>query len=262
MLPDGPAIAAHALSQRASLSIEDTPGMIKFFFNPGPNPMKVALLLEELGLPYETVPVDMRKGEQHLPGYLAINPNAKVPALVDGDATIFDSNAILLYLAEKTGRFLPPASPSSRAQLLSWLMFIATGVGPYSGQSVYFRNFTPEPNPAALNRYDFEAERHWRILDQRLADRPYVLGEDYTIADMALWGWARMIPGIFGGEDAWSRFPHVRRLLDQISARPAGVAAEALKTRFTFKKEMDEDARRQMFPQLARLHGGSPAGPA
>ncbi|ANN65170.1 glutathione S-transferase family protein [Bordetella bronchialis] len=233
--------------------------MIKFYFNPGPNPMKVALLLEELGLAYETVPVDMRKGDQHRPDYVAINPNAKVPALVDGDATIFDSNAILIYLAEKTGRFLPPGAAGSadRAQLLSWLMFIATGVGPYSGQAVYFRVFTPEPNAAALNRYDFEAERHWRILDQRLAGRPYLLGDTYTIADMAMWGWARMIPTIFGGEAAWSRFPNVKRLLDEIGARPAGVAAEALKTRYTFKKEMDEDARRQMFPQLARLQAGA-----
>jgi GST-like protein len=231
--------------------------MIRFFFNPGPNPMKVALLLEELALPYEVVPVDMRKGDQHRPEYVAINPNAKVPALVDGEAVIFDSNAILLYLAEKTGRFLPAASPSGRAQLLSWLMFVATGVGPYSGQAVYFRNFAPEPVPAALNRYDFEAERHWRILDQRLADRPYLLGDDYTIADMAMWGWARMMPNIFGGEAPHARFPNVRRLMEQISARPAGVAAEALKARFTFKKEMDEDARRQMFPQLARPQGAA-----
>lgn len=229
--------------------------MITFFFNPGPNPMKVALLLEELGLPYETVPVDMRKGEQHRPEYVAINPNAKVPALVDGEATIFDSNAILLYLAEKTARFLPADGTAvSRGQLLSWLMFIATGVGPYSGQAVYFRNFAPEANPAALSRYDFEAERHWRVLDQRLADRRYVLGDEYTIADMALWGWSRMIPTIFGDEAACKKFPHLARLKDEISARPAAVAAEALRTRFTFKKEMDEDARRQMFPQLARQH--------
>jgi GST-like protein len=234
--------------------------MIRFFFNPGPNPMKVALLLEELGLPYETVPVDMRKGEQHHPDYVAINPNAKVPALADGDTTLFDSNAILLYLAEKSGRFLPAATGPDRAQVLSWLMFVATGIGPYSGQAVYFRNFAPEPNPAALNRYDFEAERHWGILDRRLADRSWLVGDSYTIADMAMWGWARMLPNIFGGGDAaFARFPHVHRLLQEISARPAGVAAEALKSRFTFKKEMDEDARRQMFPQLARAAGASPA---
>jgi GST-like protein len=95
--------------------------------------MKVALLLEELGLPYEPIPVDTRKGEQCAPDYLALNPNGKVPAIIDGNAVVFDSNAILLYLAEKTGRFLPEASPAHRGQLLSWLMFVASGIGPYSG---------------------------------------------------------------------------------------------------------------------------------
>src|ERR1039457_2213311 len=106
--------------------------MIKFYYSGAPNPMKVALMLEETGLPYEPVPIDTRKGEQHTPAYLAINPNAKVPAIVDGDATVFDSNAILLYLAEKTGKFLPGKSLAERGQLLSWLMFVASGIGPYS----------------------------------------------------------------------------------------------------------------------------------
>src|SRR6187397_48671 len=128
--------------------------MIKFYFNLAPNPTKVALCLEEMGLPYELVPIDTRKGEQHTPEFLAINPNAKVPAIVDGDVTMFDSNAILLYLAEKTGKFLPPAS--QRPQLLSWLMFAATGIGPYSGQAVHFRHFSPEKMPYAENRYLFE----------------------------------------------------------------------------------------------------------
>src|SRR4051794_29878111 len=101
--------------------------MLKFYFNLSPNPMKVALFLEEAGLPYEPVPVDTRKGEQFDPAYLAINPNGKVPAIVDGNVTVFDSNAILLYLAEKTGRFLPEHAPADRGELLSWLMFVATG---------------------------------------------------------------------------------------------------------------------------------------
>ena len=104
--------------------------MIKFYFNLAPNPMKVALLLEELALPYEPIPVDTRKGEQFAPGYLAVNPNGKVPAIIDGEAAVFDSNAILLYLAEKTGKFLPANTPANRGELLSWLMFAATGVGP------------------------------------------------------------------------------------------------------------------------------------
>src|SRR5881398_2381972 len=139
--------------------------MIKFYFNLAPNPTKVALCLEEMALPYEIVPVDTRKGEQHKPGFLAINPNAKVPAIVDGDATVFDSNAILLYLGEKTGKFMPENTPTNRGEMLSWLMFVASGVGPYSGQAVHFRSYAPEKNPYAINRYMFEAQRHFGILD-------------------------------------------------------------------------------------------------
>src|SRR5256885_8727816 len=111
--------------------------MIRFYFNLAPNPTKVALMLEETALPYEIIPVDTRKGEQHTPAFRAINPNGKVPAIVDGDVTVFDSNAILLYLAEKTGKFLPADTPAARARMLSWLMFVGTGVGPYSGQAVH-----------------------------------------------------------------------------------------------------------------------------
>ncbi len=142
--------------------------MIKFYYSGAPNPMKVALMLEETGLPYEAIPVDTRKGEQHKPEYLAINPNAKVPAIVDGDATVFDSNAILLYLAEKTGKFLPPKGDKARGELLSWLMFVASGVGPFSGQSVHFRNYAPEKIEYAINRYMYETQRHYAILDARL----------------------------------------------------------------------------------------------
>src|ERR1700731_2795684 len=114
--------------------------MIKFYYNLAPNPTKVALFLEESGLPYEIVPVDTRKGEQHAPAFLAINPNGKTPAIVDGDATVFDSNAILMYLAEKAGKFLPANTPAARGQYLSWMMFVASGIGPYSGQAVHFRH--------------------------------------------------------------------------------------------------------------------------
>lgn len=108
--------------------------MLKFYFNGSPNPTKVALFLEEAGIAYEPVPVDTRRGQQFDPAYLAINPNGKVPAIVDDGVTVFDSNAILLYLAEKTGKFLPENKPGSRAELLSWLMFVATGVGPFPGK--------------------------------------------------------------------------------------------------------------------------------
>ena len=226
--------------------------MIKFYYHPSPNPAKVALFLEESGLPYEVVPVDTRKGEQHAPAFTAINPNAKTPALVDGDAVVFDSNAILLYLAEKSGKFLPENTPAARAQMHSWLMFVATGIGPYSGQAVHFKHFAPEPKTYAVNRYDFEAWRHWNIIEAQLAKHPYMLGNTYTLVDMAVWGWARAVPFILG-PDAWAKLPNVKRLLDEINARPAAQRAEALKARYTFKTEMDEDARKAMFPQNARL---------
>lgn len=226
--------------------------MIRFYYHPSPNPLKVALLLEEAGLPYELLPIDTRKGEQHSAAFTAINPNAKTPALVDGDAVLFDSNAILLYLAEKTHSFLPPDTPADRAQLLSWLMFVASGIGPYSGQAVHFKHFAPEPKAYAVNRYDFEAERHWKLVDDQLARNRYMLGDVYTIVDMAVWGWARAVP-FFLGAEAWATLPNVKRLLDEINARPAAQRAEALKTRHAFKTEMDDDARRNMFPQNARL---------
>ena len=221
--------------------------MLKFYYNTGPNPMKVALFLEEAGLDYEAVPLDTRKGEQHTDGYLAINPNAKAPTIVDNDVTVFDSNAILLYLAEKTGRFLPSTSDTARGEFLSWLMFVATGIGPYSGQSVHFRVHAPEQIPYALNRYAFEAKRHYGILNDQLAERPYILGDTYTIVDMAAWGWARLMPRILSDE-AFDDFPHLKRLIDEINLRPASQGAVRLAAQHKFKTEMDAESYRYMFP--------------
>lgn len=226
--------------------------MIKFYYHPSPNPAKVALYLEEAGLEYEVVPVDTRKGEQFSPAFLAINPNAKTPALVDGDATIFDSTAILLYLSEKTGKFLPENTPTARGEYLSWMMFIASGVGPYSGQAVHFKHFAPEPKDYAVNRYLYEAERHWDILEAQLGKGPYMLGDAYTVVDMAVWGWVRAVPFIFGPQ-AWAQYPNLNRLMDEINARPAAERAGALATQHSFKAEMDEEAKSHMFPQNKRL---------
>jgi GST-like protein len=222
--------------------------MLTFYFNASPNPTKVALFLEEAGLEYTPLPIDTRKGEQFDAAYLAINPNGKVPAIVDGDATVFDSNAILLYLAEKTGKFL--SEPADRGQLLSWLMFVASGVGPYSGQAVHFRHFALEKVAYAQDRFEFEALRHFGVLEAHLAGRRYMVGETYTIVDMDVWGWARMLPFVLGAE-AWAKFPNVKRLVDEIEARPAAQRALALKERFTFKAELDDEARRHMFKHLA-----------
>ncbi|MDX3807552.1 glutathione S-transferase family protein [Bosea thiooxidans] len=227
--------------------------MIKLYYHPSPNPAKVALFLEEAGLPYEMVPVDTRKGDQFKPDFLAINPNAKTPALTDGDVTVFDSNAILLYLAEKTGKFLPADTPKARGEMLSWLMFVATGIGPYCGQAVHFSRFAPEKIPYAINRYAREAERHWGIIDERLKSRRYMLGDDYTLIDMSVWGWATRL-GFAVGENWASLFPNVKRHTDEISARPAAQRAVALKDQFAFKTEVDADARKFLFPQNAHLN--------
>ena len=229
--------------------------MLKFYYNAAPNPMKVALLLEELELPYEAVPVDTRKGEQFSAHYLAVNPNAKVPTIVDGDVRVFDSNAILLFLADREKRFVPlDAGSAARGDMLSWLMFLASGIGPFSGQSVHFRHVAPEPKEYALNRYDFEAQRHWKLLESHLADSQYMLGKEYSIVDMAFWGWARLVPFVLGTGDAtWTTYPQLKRLLDEINARPAVARADALKTRHAFKTENDDEAKRFMFPQNERL---------
>ena len=229
--------------------------MMQFHYNLAPNPMKVALFLEEAGLEYEPVPVDTRKGEQLAPGFTALNPNGKVPVLVDGDATVFDSNAILLYLGEKTGRFMPADTPAARGEMLSWLMFVATGVAPYSGQCVHFRHFAPDPKDYAVKRYLFEAKRHFGVLDERLARQEWMLGSEYTIVDMALWGWARMMPFVLGASltdpAPWEPLPNLKRFVDTVNARPAAARAVAIKDRPAVKAEMDEEARRGLFRQIA-----------
>ena len=194
--------------------------MIKFYYHPSPNPAKVALFLEESGLEYETVPVDTRKGEQHSPSFRAINPNAKdARRSWTAKRPSSNSSAILLYLAEKTGRFLPENTPKARGELFSWLFFVASGVGPYSGQAFHFNAAAPEKIEYAINRYNFETHRHWKILDDRLAGRKYVLGDTYTIVDMSVWGWSSAAPYLLGAE-TWSKMANVKRLVDEINAAP------------------------------------------
>jgi GST-like protein len=226
--------------------------MIRFYYNLAPNPMKVALFLEEAGLPYEKVPVDTRKGEQHTPAFRAINPNGKVPAIVDTEGAggkpvaVFDSNAILLYLGDKTGRFV--ATPAERGELLSWLMFVATGIGPYSGQAVHFQRAAPEQLPYAINRYRREAMRHYEVLDGHLKGRDYIVGDTYTIVDIAAWGWIDRAPLVLGGDDPLGPYPDLKRWFAAIDGRPAVARARAVGEGHSFKQEMDEVALRAMFP--------------
>jgi GST-like protein len=222
--------------------------MLKFFFSAAPNPMKVALFLEEALLAYEPIPVDGKRGDQHTAAFRAVNPNGKVPAILDDGHAVFDSNAILLYLAEKTGQFLPPERPGARGELLSWLMFVASGLGPFSGQAVHFRKFASETVPYAIKRYDFEARRHWQIIDDRLAGQPYMLGEHYTIVDMAVWGWGDRLTYMLADDDIMQKYPNLDRLMREIEARPAAIRARDLPRRHDFSTVMDEAAMRFMYP--------------
>jgi GST-like protein len=208
--------------------------------------MKVALFLEEAGLPYELVAVDTLKGEQHTDEYRAINPNGKAPAIEDNGVRVFDSNAILLYLSEKTGKFA--GKSEERGELLSWLMFIATGLGPFSGQSVHFRHAAHEKLPYAINRYLREAQRHYEVLDAQLEGRDFIVGEEYSIVDIAAWGWIDKATVVLGDEGL-TPYPNLQRWFDNISARPAVAKARKIDKDITFKSEFDETAARALFPQ-------------
>lgn len=219
---------------------------IAFYYHPTPNPSKVALLLEESGLAYQLKPVDIARGDQHAPTFRIINPNGKVPALVDGDIAVFDSSAILLHLARKANAFLGDPSEAGQAELMSWLMFIGSGIGPFTGQAIHFSRYAPAGQDYGLHRYTFEADRHWQIVDARLASRRYMLGDAYSIVDMALWGWCRGLLYLMG-EQAWVQYPHVARLFGEINTRPAAQRAAALAGRHQFKQETDAQTRAQLF---------------
>jgi GSH-dependent disulfide-bond oxidoreductase len=227
--------------------------MIRFYYHPTPNPAKVTLFLEDAGLPYEVVPIDTSKGEQHVAAFREINPNGKVPAIADTDgpggkeARVFDSTAILLYLADKTGKF--PGSPQDRPELLSWLLFIASGVGPFSGQAVHFQFAAHEGSDYARNRYRREAERHYKVVDDQLAGRTFVVGDSYTIVDMSLWGWIDRASRVMKGQDdPLAAYPQIRKWFDAIDARPAVARARAVGSDHAFRQERDELALRALFP--------------
>ncbi|KZB55636.1 glutathione S-transferase family protein [Thalassospira xiamenensis] len=226
--------------------------MIRFYFHPTPNPAKISLFLEEAGLPYEIVPIDTKKGEQHSSEFRAINPNGKVPAIVDTDGAggkeirVFDSNAILIYLAEKTGKFL--GAVEDRGELLSWLMFIASGLGPFSGQAVHFQHVAPAGNDYGVNRYRKEIERHYRVMDDHLAGREFVVGGSYTIADMSLWGWIERAAFVMKSDAPLDPYPNLKKWYQGICARPAVESARKIGSDHAFKSEMDDVAKRALFP--------------
>jgi len=205
--------------------------MIELYTSATPNGQKIHIMLEETGLPYRLHWVDLRKGEQFDPEFLKISPNNKIPVILDREGpggepfSVFESGAILIYLAEKTGKFLP-AEPRARTRVLEWLMFQVGGVGPMLGQAHHFRAYAREKIPYAIERYTSEGARIYRVLDKRLSEQEYLAG-DYSIADMAVFPWIRLHER--QGQDM-ADHPHLSRWFGAIEARPA-VAKDMEKTR-------------------------------
>ncbi|MHA6193458.1 glutathione binding-like protein [Pseudomonas wadenswilerensis] len=204
--------------------------MIDLYYWTTPNGHKITLFLEETGLPYRIHPINIGKGEQFAADFLKIAPNNRIPAIVDNDTadgqplSLFESGAILLYLAEKTGQFLPQ-DLRGRQEALQWLFWQMGGLGPMAGQNHHFVRFAPEKVPYAIKRYVDETARLYGVLDKRLADRPFVAGEAYSIADMAIYPW--IVPHTFQQQDL-NDFPHLKAWFERIQARPATQRAYAL----------------------------------
>ncbi|MBM3513526.1 MAG: thiol:disulfide oxidoreductase [Alphaproteobacteria bacterium] len=227
--------------------------MIDLYYWPTPNGNKITLFLEETGTPYKMIPVDISTGEQFKPEFLAIAPNNRIPAIVDhapagGGAPIslFESGAILLYLAEKTGKFIP-ADVRGRAEVSQWLFWQMGGLGPIAGQNIYFRHFATEKIPFAVERYGKETNRLYGVLNNRLADRPFVAG-DYSIADMASYPWVTRHERQAQNLDD---FPHLKRWYDAIKARPATVRAWALADKMTTKPIVTPESQKILYGQTA-----------
>lgn len=202
--------------------------MIDLYYWTTPNGHKITLFLEETGLPYRIHPINIGKDEQFQPHFLKIAPNNRIPAIVDNEPadggeplSLFESGAILLYLAEKTGRFIPQ-DLRGRQDALQWLFWQMGGLGPMAGQNHHFNRFAPEKVPYAIQRYVKETARLYGVLDRRLADRAFVAGDDYSIADMAIYPW--IVPHAYQEQDL-DDFPHVKRWFQAIQARPATVRA-------------------------------------
>jgi len=205
--------------------------MIDLYYWTTPNGHKVSLFLEEAGLPYEVHPINIGQGDQFKPDFLKIAPNNRIPAIVDQNPTdggapisLFESGAILLYLAEKTGQFIPK-DLRGRQEALQWLFWQMGGLGPMAGQNHHFSQFAPEKIPYAIKRYVDETARLYGVLDRRLADRNFVAGDEYSIADMAIYPW---IVSHKWQSQKLEDFPHVERWFNHIKQRPATVRAYEL----------------------------------
>jgi GST-like protein len=227
--------------------------MIELYHWPTPNGHKITIFLEEAGLPYRLHAVDIGKGEQFRPEFLAISPNNRIPAIIDtapadggAPVPIFESGAILLYLAEKTGRFMP-GGLRERVDVLQWLFWQVGGLGPMSGQAGHFAIYAPEKIQYGIDRYTKEVNRLYGVMDRRLADRPYLAG-DYSIADMASYPW--VVPYERYSQDL-NEFPNLKRWFEAIKARPA-VARVYASVAPSYAKPMTDEERNVLFGQTAK----------
>lgn len=225
--------------------------MIDLYYWPTPNGYKIRLFLEEAGLEYRIIPVDIGKGDQFAPGFLAISPNNKMPAIVDhspsepgGPLPVFESGAILLYLAGKTGRFLPVAQ-RDYLEALQWLFWQVAGLGPMAGQAGHFRVYAPEQVPYGIDRYTRETNRLYGVLDRQLAGRDFIAGE-YSIADMACYPW--IVPHESHGQRL-EGFPNLARWFASIKARPATTRVYEDPSSAYSSKPLGEDERKVLFGQ-------------
>jgi GSH-dependent disulfide-bond oxidoreductase len=229
--------------------------MIDLYYWPTPNGHKITMFLEEVGLEYRIVPVNIGAGAQFEPAFLAIAPNNRMPAIIDtapqgGGAplSVFESGAILLYLAEKSAQLLPRAL-HARFEVIQWLFWQMAGLGPMAGQNHHFNRYAPEKIPYAITRYVNETNRLYGVLDQRLADRAYVGGTDYSIADIACYPW--IVPYEAQGQKL-EDFPYLTRWFEAIRTRPATVRAYALAQGISTQTTMSEEAKKILFGQTAR----------
>ena len=230
--------------------------MIELHYWPTPNGYKIRLVLEEAGLEHRIVPVDIGQGDQFKPDFLAISPNNKMPAIVDhapsdgGDPlSLFESGEILLYLAEKTGRFLPTGA-RERHQALQWLFWQVAGLGPMAGQAGHFRVYAPEKVEYGIDRYTREVSRLYGVLDRQLRGRAFVAGDDYSIVDMAIYPW--IVPFEAHGQ-ALGDFPDLARWFEAVRVRPATVKVyEDPSTAYSSNPPLTDEARRILFGQGAR----------
>ncbi|MBD2771647.1 glutathione S-transferase family protein [Iningainema tapete] len=224
--------------------------MIDFYFWTSPNPFKVSIMLEEIGLPYNLIPVNVHRGEQHTPEFLALNPNGKLPVILDRDTagepiTVFESGAILLYLGDKTGQLIPP-TPEARLELMQWLMWQMSALGPMSGQAVHFQQHAPEQLDYPITRYRREVARLYGVLDRRLVDRTYLMGNDYTILDISVYGWLHFHTLVLG---ELNPFANLHRWFTRLSERPGVERGLKVGAEFREQSVFDAPARKALFGQ-------------